>query len=356
MSPEPTENQAKAVAEASALLVADSPIFRTFLDELEQVAASDAGVLIEGEHGAGKSVAAARLHACSARRSGPFVEVAVAALAPTLVESELFGHEEGAFTGASSARQGRFRAAHGGTIVLDGIEGLSPEVQVKLLRTLQERMVEPLGGQGPQEVDFRVVATSAQTLRAEVEAGRFREDLYYRLAVVTLRVPPLRARSMDVSKLAKLLTERVAARAGVPPRSIEPDALDRLRLHPWPGNVRELENALERVMVLSPTPGATGTPVSAAEFDFLDDVLAAAAEQVAVQALALGISLDDLCGAMLDEAARQHRDNLSAAARSLGISRRAFDYRRKKYLEQRPQDPGADGGHPDHGDPGSSSH
>ncbi|MFT5049044.1 MAG: DNA-binding NtrC family response regulator [Chlamydiales bacterium] len=352
MSSDSTRNRPLALSDAGLLLVAESPIFRSFLDELERVAESEAAVLIEGEHGTGKSLAAARLHAASARGGGPLVEVAVAALAPTLVESELFGHEEGAFTGASSARLGRFRAAQGGTIVLDGIEGLSLELQAKLLRTLQEHVVEPLGGQGPMEVDFRLVATSARTLRAEVEAGRFREDLYYRLAVVTLRVPPLRARSKDIANLTVRLTERVAARAGVPTRPVDPEALARLEAHPWPGNVRELENTLERVMVLSPTPGVPGTPVAASELDFLDEALEEAADQVARQALALGISLDTLTCAMLDAAARQHRGNLSAAARSVGLSRRAFDYRRKKHREE--QSPAAEAGSLDD-DPNASS-
>ena len=319
------------------LFVHGSSAARSFLDELGRVAGSEASVLLEGEHGSGKSLAAEWLHRVSPRAAGPFVEVSIASLAPTLVESELFGHEIGAFTGASNARAGRFRAASGGTLVLDGIEVLAPEVQVKLLRALQERVVEPLGAERSEAIDIRVVATSARDLAAEVEAGRFREDLYFRLAIVTLRVPPLRARAEDLAGLVALLSRRVAERARVAPRPLSPGALERLAAHAWPGNVRELENSLERVMVLAPTDGPR--EVQATEFDFLAEAVGGGARAVAREALGLGLSLDDFTAALLEEAIAEEGGNLSAAARRVGLSRRAFDYRRKKLAENPPNPP-----------------
>ena len=315
-------------------LVQESSSARGFVAELEQVAQTDVTVLIEGEAGSGKSLAAAHLHRSSARAAGPFVDVSIAALAPTLVESELFGHEVGAFTGARSARVGRFRSAEGGTLVLEGIEGLSLDHQAKLLRVLQEKVVEPLGADGPQPIDVRVVATSTHALGGLVEQGRFREDLYYRIAVVTLRVPPLRSRVGDLEGLVADLGARVAARAGVPLRPLSGPALEILTGHAWPGNVRELENALERVMVLRPSDEAS-QPVAADELAFLEDATRGAAGKIARDVLARGLTLDELTYAVMEEAVREHRGNLSAAARSVGLSRRAFDYRRKKLIEER---------------------
>ena len=258
----------------------------------------------------------------------------LAALAPTLIEAELFGHEEGAYTGATRARLGRFRRAEGGTLVLDGVDGLPPEAQGKLLRALQERKVEPLGSEFPIPVDVRVVATSTEQLSARVEAGQFREDLYYRLAVVRLEVPPLRARADELPDLVRELTASVAARLRAPVREPDEAALARLVAHPWPGNLRELENALERVTVLTETPGA---PIEAAELFFLGEAVADAAERLAREARAHGIGLDDLSRAMLEGALAEARENVSEAARRLGLSRRAFEYRMGK-LEPKAED------------------
>jgi DNA-binding NtrC family response regulator len=320
-------------------LLGSSDAFRSFRDELERVAATDVTVLLEGEHGVGKSRVARALHEHGARADGPFVEVQLAALSPSLLEAELFGHEEGAFTGAHRAREGRFRRAAGGTVVLDAVEGIPNDLQVKLLRVLQERVVEPLGGGEPLPIDARVIATSGVDLFAEVHAGRFREDLYYRLAVVILRVPPLRARQGDLPALARALAEDAAARTGRAARGLSDGALERLAAHPWPGNVRELENALERVTVLGADDAG---PVQADELDFLDEGLAGADRSLARAALAQGLSLDRLTLAMLEEALAEQRGNLSAAARRLGLSRRAFEYRRRKLQEN-----GVDGGEED---------
>ena len=301
------------------------PAQRAFLTDLERLAASDASVLVLGESGSGKSRAARMLHEQGVRREGPLVEVRIAALPPTLVEAELFGHEEGAFTGADRERLGRVRAADGGTLVLDGIETMALDQQVKLLRVLQERVVEPLGG-APVPVDVRVVATAGVDLAEAVAAGDFREDLYYRLAVVILRVPPLRSRSSELGGLVSELSKQVSERVGVASRSLSPAALERLRAHPWPGNLRELENALERVHVLAPAAGE----VSAAEFEFLGEAVAGAERRLAREALSLGLQAEELTAAMLEEALAEQRGNVSAAARQVGLSRRAFEYRLKR--------------------------
>ncbi|MEZ6013977.1 MAG: sigma 54-interacting transcriptional regulator [Planctomycetota bacterium] len=307
-------------------------VWEAFEVALGRAAASPATVLLLGESGSGKSRAAHRLHARGPRATGPFVSVSLAGLAATLIDSELFGHEEGAFTGARGARPGRFLRADGGTLVLEGIEALAPELQVKLLRVLQERVVEPLGGAAPIPVDVRVVATSAVDLSAEVAAGRFRPDLYYRLAVLTLRVPPLRQRREALPALVVELGRSVAARLGVAPRGLAPDALDRLLEYPWPGNVRELENALERTLVLAADAGAGAAPapLGADAFDFLAEGTAGAAEGLARSALAQGIRADELLDALVDAALAEERGNASAAARRIGWTRRALDYRRAR--------------------------
>ena len=297
-----------------------------FEARLRQVAASPASVLLEGESGSGKSAAARRLHAYGARAAGPIIEVSLAALSPTLVEAELFGHEEGAFTGAHKRRSGRFLRADGGTLVLDGIESLGADLQVKLLRVLQEQVVEPLGGE-EVPIDVRVVATSTRDLQAEVEAGRFREDLYYRLAVITLRVPPLRVRLGELGALLEHFLAGAAQRLKVEPRAFSPAALEALRAHSWPGNLRELENAVERVLVLAPEPRG---PVGAEELAFLGEETRDDARELAARALALGLSVEVLERAMIEEALVEQRGNLSAAARQLGLSRRALDYRRSR--------------------------
>ncbi len=324
---ESTECQAAPtprMPDLSAYLTGSCESFRAFRGQLEKLAASDATVLLTGESGAGKGEAARALHAASPRAEGPLVTVGLAALSPTLVEAALFGHERGAFTGADRERRGFFRQAAGGTIVLDDVDLLPREAQVKLLRVLQERVVEPLGAETPVPVDVRVVATTNRDLQADVREGTFREDLYFRLAVVTLEVPPLRARTADLPALAELLTKRVARRLHVPPRELSPEALERLAAHPWPGNVRELENALERVLVLRE---GSGGPIRARELDFLAEATAGVPEELARQALANGLVVDDVTQAMMELALAEERGNVSAAARRVGLTRRAFDYR-----------------------------
>jgi two-component system, NtrC family, response regulator HydG len=221
---------------------------RELFDLIERVAPSDATVLIRGESGTGKELVARAVHDRSRRAAGPFVAVNCSALAETLLESELFGHVRGAYTGAVADRRGRFEEARGGTIFLDEIGDVSPAVQVKLLRVLQERVVERVGDSRPVPVDVRVVSATNRDLEHLLASGRLREDFYYRLKVVRLDIPPLRERREDIPALA----DHLLARHGHDAVTIAPDALARLMRHDWPGNVRELENALEHALVLSP--------------------------------------------------------------------------------------------------------
>lgn len=294
------------------------------MGQVEQLAKSDTTVLVVGEPGSGKNMIARELHARSARAGEPLVEVSLAALSPSLLESELFGHVGGAFTGAEGDRSGRFQAAGKGTLVLDGIEVLDEMLQVKLLRVLQERLIEPLGADAGVELEARVLATATPELERRVSEGTYRKDLWYRLAVVVLEVPPLRSRVEDLADLAEHLIQRVAGRLGVPPRALGADAEERLRAHTWPGNVRELENALERVHALA---GGGAEELTSEEFDFLEEGHDAGAQDLARAALARGLSLQDWTREMIRAALEEQRGNKSAAARRLGITRRALDYR-----------------------------
>ncbi len=301
-----------------------SPRQQAFLGELTRLAPSQASVLIRGEHGAGKSRAASMLHRYGDRSTGPLVVVDLGALAPSLMEAELFGHEAGAFTGAQNSRLGRVRRAEGGTLVLDGLEGLALPAQGKLLRVLQEREVEPLGSERPIAVDVRVVATAGPGLEAAIEGGAFRQDLYYRLAVVEIEAPPLRARLEDLPDLIDSLSKEMSRRTSLPARAFSAPALGALTDHPWPGNVRELENAIERVLVLGPRGGELVEPE---ELEFLGESVEGAGKRVAQEALAHGVSLDELDRLLMQAALEQARGNLSAAARAIGVSRKAFKYR-----------------------------
>ncbi|MFO0931399.1 MAG: sigma 54-interacting transcriptional regulator [Planctomycetota bacterium] len=241
---------AGATAGAVEILGA-SPAVRALIAQVDRAAPTDATVLVRGETGTGKELVARRLHAGSARRGGPFVALNCAAIVEGLVESELFGHEKGAFTGADARTDGRIAQAAGGTLFLDEVGELSPALQAKLLRVLSDRTYTRVGGRDVLRLDCRLVAATHRDLPAMVRAGAFREDLWYRLAVVTIDTPPLRDRGDDVETLAERFLERIAARLGRRTPRLSADARAALRAHRWPGNVRELENALERAVVLS---------------------------------------------------------------------------------------------------------
>ncbi|RDV37364.1 sigma-54-dependent Fis family transcriptional regulator [Bradymonadaceae bacterium TMQ3] len=228
-----------------------SPAVQSLIAMIDQVAGARATVMITGESGTGKELIARMLHEKSGRVDKPFVRLHCAALAESLLESELFGHEKGAFTGASARREGRFEEAHGGTLFLDEIGEISPAIQVKLLRFLQQREFERVGGNKTISVDVRVVAATNRDLEAEVKAGRFREDLYFRLNVIHIEAPPLRARPGDVPLLARHFVAKYAQENGRSIEEVAPEVMSALERYEWPGNVRELENVIERAVVLT---------------------------------------------------------------------------------------------------------
>jgi DNA-binding NtrC family response regulator len=235
-------------------IIGSAPPMKWVFEVIDQVAPSRATVLITGESGTGKELVAAAIHQRSPRAAGPFIKVHCAALAESLLESELFGHERGAFTGAVARRDGRFSLAHGGTLFLDEIGEISAAIQVKLLRFLQEHEFERVGGDRPIEVDVRVIAATNRDLAQMVKDGRFREDLYYRLNVVALEMPPLRDRKSDIPALAQFFFDRFARENGKQIEGFAAEALELLVGHDWPGNVRELENAIERAVVMAHGP------------------------------------------------------------------------------------------------------
>jgi len=244
----------QAVAGEADGPIHQDPLMAALLSRAEHLARSDASVMITGESGTGKEVLARYIHAHSRRARGAFVALNCAALPETLLESELFGHEKGAFSGAVAARKGKFEQAEGGTLLLDEIGEMDPRLQAKLLRVIQEREIDRLGGTSPVKVDVRLLAATNRDLRAEVRAGRFREDLYFRLNVVALHIPPLRERPGDIPALAHHFAERFGAANGLPRRKLTAQAEAMLLQHPWPGNVRELENALHRAVLLAEGP------------------------------------------------------------------------------------------------------
>jgi transcriptional regulator with GAF, ATPase, and Fis domain len=234
-------------------VIGTSATLRRVLEQVDLVAATDSSVLICGETGTGKELVARAIHAKSIRRDRPLVKVNCAALPAGLVESELFGHEKGAFTGATERRTGRFELAHGGTIFLDEVGELASDTQVALLRVLQEREFERVGGRQPIQVDVRVIAATNRDLSQAVADGTFRRDLFYRLNVFPLDMPPLRERQEDIAVLVEYFIDRYARKAGKSFRCVSRQTLDSLQSYPWPGNVRELQNVIERSVILSDT-------------------------------------------------------------------------------------------------------
>ena len=233
-------------------IVGKTPVMRALMEKIEKVAATPARVLITGENGTGKELVARALHRMSPRAGKPFVEVNCAAIPGELIESELFGHMKGSFTGAVADRAGKFEQANKGTLFLDEIGDMSLAAQAKVLRVLQDNVITRIGGAKPISVDVRVIAATNKTLENEIAAGKFREDLYYRLNVVPIHVPPIRERREDIPTLAQYFASTLSVREGIPPRSFTPDALERLSSLDWPGNVRELRNTVERLLILAP--------------------------------------------------------------------------------------------------------
>jgi DNA-binding NtrC family response regulator len=290
-------------------------------------------VLILGESGTGKELLARTVHRLSPRREAPFVAFDCSALTPTLLESELFGHEKGAFTGAARARRGLFREAHGGTLFLDEIGDIAPEVQNKLLRVLQEREIKPVGGDSTVKVDVRILAATNKDLKGLVARGAFREDLYFRLAVVPVEVPPLRERREDLPLLAAhiLLRRRAAAPGGRRwPQRIAPEALAKLAAYAWPGNIRELENVLARAALLS-----DGDEIRAADLPPLEGPGRKEVDGGVADGRPLKQIVADAARAVERQAIRDALDRSegspSKAARLLGISRASLYNKLKEY-------------------------
>ncbi len=318
-------------ASAGPGILGRSKAMRDMLQILATVAPTEATVLITGESGTGKELVARALHAGSARAEKPLVTVNCAALAENLLESELFGHEKGSFTGAERRREGRFSQAHGGTLFLDEIGEMPLQLQAKLLRALQEGEVQRVGSDAPITVDVRVLAATNRDLRVEVAERRFREDLYFRLNVITMEVPPLRARAEDIPLLAAHFMERFAARNRKALKGFSAQAMDVLLRYAWPGNVRELENAVERAVILS-----TGDVITERELPLaLTDErapLAAVGESAAEGAGSLaGLPLEEVERRAIAETLREVEDNKSEAARRLGITRATLHNKLKKY-------------------------
>ena len=233
------------------VLTGESQAIKEVRDLILRVAPTDATILIQGESGVGKEVAARMIHRFSHRERGPFVEVNCAAIPETLIESELFGHEKGAFTGATQARKGKFDQAHHGTLFLDEVGDMSLSAQAKVLRVLQEKRFQRVGGDRLIEVDVRIIAATNKDLKEEIEAGRFREDLYFRLNVVPITIPPLRERPEDIPLLVEEFLDELSRHSGLGRKTLAPEVLEVLKRYPWPGNVRELKNLIERLVIVS---------------------------------------------------------------------------------------------------------
>ncbi|MBI5520630.1 MAG: sigma-54-dependent Fis family transcriptional regulator [Desulfovibrio sp.] len=322
------ENRALRATLASSFdpggIIGTSKPMRQLMDMLSTIAPSEATVLITGESGTGKELIARAIHVNSPRKNGPYVAVNCAALTETLLESELFGHEKGAFTGAERRRDGRFQAADKGTIFLDEIGEISMTMQVKLLRAIQEREIQRVGGDHPIKVDVRILAATNRDLLHEVELGRFRQDLFYRLNVVTLALPPLRERVEDIPLLAMHFLKKFAVKNGKQVKGFTPEAMDRLLKHPWPGNVRELENGIERAVVLLAGEyiGGRDLPETMAQAD---------AESQHSGAGLTGLTLDEIERVAILEALEQAGGNKSETARTLGITRKTLHAKLQRY-------------------------
>jgi len=301
-------------------IIGRSPAMQEIFATIERVAPSRATVLLAGESGVGKDLIARAIHFHSPRRDRPFVKINCTALPENLMESELFGYEKGAFTGANTTKPGKFEQADTGTVFLDEIGDVPASIQVKLLRILQEREFERLGSNKTRHIDVRVIAATNQDLRAALEQGTFREDLYYRLNVVPMNIVPLRDRKQDIPYLAEHFLHKYAAEAGNTLQTITPAGMNKLTAYHWPGNVRELENVIERSVVM-----CTGESLDAPDIK-LDNAPRPRSAGTEM-ALPAGMTLDQYEQELIREALKRADGNKSQAARSLGLTRNALRYR-----------------------------
>jgi len=308
----------RARVDAHHTMVGESPGMARLREQVAMAAPTNGRVLVFGENGTGKELVARNIHALSLRRTGPFVEVNCAAIPEELIESELFGHVRGAFTGAVADRRGKFELAHGGTIFLDEIGDMSLKTQAKVLRVLQEQVMEAVGGSTRIRVDARVVAATNKDLRAEIKGGRFREDLFFRLNVVPISVPPLRERREDIALLADHFMAMLAREYGRRAKRFETDAVEALQRYPWPGNVRELRNVIERLMIMVP-----GERVTARDLLFLDQSAGSVAVEDSSPAsiMPLHDARDDFERQYILRALAAQQGNISRTADVLGVER-----------------------------------
>ena len=306
-------------------LIGQSPAMLQMFDIIRQVAPTRASVLITGETGTGKELVAHAVHNLSPRKAGPFVAVHAAALPTTLLESELFGHEKGAFTGAVERRAGRFEMADGGTIFLDEVGELEPAMQVKLLRVLEERQFERVGGNKTLEVDVRLVAATNRDLKKMVAEGKFRDDLFYRLSVVTVKLPPLRERRDDVPLLVTAFNRQYSQENNTPVREITQEAVNLLMAYDWPGNVRELRNAIEQMVVLARGDRLTVRDIPAA--------IRSGADLTKISVVRPGVTMtvEEAERQLIIQALKETDGNRTKAADKIGMSRRTLHRKLKEY-------------------------
>ncbi len=307
-------------------LLGDSPPMRTLRGQISKLARSQAPVYISGESGSGKELVARLIHEQGARIDKPFVPVNCGAIPSELMESEFFGHKKGSFTGAIEDKQGLFQAANGGTLFLDEVADLPLPMQVKLLRVIQEKAVRSVGGQQEVVVDVRILCATHKDLAAEVAAGRFRQDLYYRLNVIELRVPPLRERREDIGLLTERMLARLAQGSGLPSAKLSSEAIDKLKSYRFPGNVRELENMLERAYTL-----CENEHIQASDLRLAEATSSAENGEVSLAGIAnLEDYLESVERKLIEQALEETRWNRTAAAERLGMTFRSLRYRLKK--------------------------
>ncbi len=304
-------------------IVGESAAMMQVFETIQQVAPSRATVLVVGETGTGKELIAHAIHRLSPRKNNPFIAVHAAALPTTLLESELFGHEKGAFTGAVERRAGRFELADGGTLFLDEVGELEPAMQVKLLRVLEERSFERLGGQKTIETDVRLVAATNKDLKQLAEQGKFRDDLFYRLSVVTLRLPPLRERRDDIPLLVRRFIDEFNRDNNKQVRELTPEAMNVLMAYDWPGNVRELRNAVEQMIVLARTDKLTLRDVPAN--------IRGGADLTKISVVRTGMTVEEAEKQLIIQALKETGGNRTAAAKKIGISRRTLHRKLKQF-------------------------
>jgi transcriptional regulator with PAS, ATPase and Fis domain len=311
-------------------IIGTNPTLLEVFKKVEKVSGADINVLITGETGTGKELVAREIHRRSGRRNGPFVVVNCGAIPENLMESELFGHVRGAFTGAVATREGKFQAANGGTLFLDEIGEMPLALQVKLLRALQERVVVKVGDTKQESVDIRVIAATNRDLEAEVKKGQFREDLYYRLNVVNLHLPPLRERGDDVIVIAKFLLSKHTDELGARVKGFTPNALTAMRKYDWPGNVRQLENRIKKAIVL-----CDKTLIGPEDLDLFPEALA--------PVLPLAEAREEFQRRYVLEVLERNNGNRTKTARDLGVDPRTIF----RYLEREPDAPDPGGGVPE---------